>query len=113
MSSAAIIVWRYKGDLLIRFSVKVAKNTPAYFAERLYKSMKGAGTDDRTLIRVVVSRSEVRTMITLSGKHATLFNPYEPAVNHQSLPFINDAFVTRRTILVLTPVFLFKMLLNE
>ncbi|XP_048474709.1 annexin A4 isoform X1 [Rhincodon typus] len=39
--------------------VKNMKNQPAYFAERLYKSMKGAGTDDDTLIRVMVSRCEV------------------------------------------------------
>nr|KAG5708245.1 hypothetical protein BaRGS_021179 [Batillaria attramentaria] len=39
--------------------VRVARNTPAYFAERLYKSMKGAGTNDQALIRAVVSRSEV------------------------------------------------------
>ena len=39
--------------------VMCVRSRPAYFAERLYHSMKGAGTDDETLIRVVVSRSEV------------------------------------------------------
>lgn len=39
--------------------VKSANNPAAFYAERLYKSMKGAGTDDRTLIRCVISRSEV------------------------------------------------------
>uniref|UniRef100_A0A4W3H9Q5 Annexin n=1 Tax=Callorhinchus milii TaxID=7868 RepID=A0A4W3H9Q5_CALMI len=39
--------------------VKCLRNTPAFFAERLYKSMKGMGTDDRTLVRIMVSRCEV------------------------------------------------------
>ncbi|XP_077468836.1 annexin A11-like [Stigmatopora argus] len=39
--------------------VKCIKNTPAYFAEQLYKSMKGLGTRNNNLIRVMVSRSEV------------------------------------------------------
>jgi len=39
--------------------VEAVRCVPRYFATRLYKAMKGAGTDDRTLIRVMVSRSEV------------------------------------------------------
>ncbi|XP_043938952.1 annexin A4 [Protopterus annectens] len=39
--------------------VRCIKNKPAFFAECLYKSMKGAGTDDDTLIRIMVSRCEI------------------------------------------------------
>ncbi|XP_041346714.1 LOW QUALITY PROTEIN: annexin A4-like [Gigantopelta aegis] len=39
--------------------VKCVRDKSGYFAERLYKSMKGLGTDDKTLIRVMVSRCEV------------------------------------------------------
>ncbi|XP_014670294.1 PREDICTED: annexin-B12-like [Priapulus caudatus] len=39
--------------------VKCVRNRSAYFAERLYTSMKGLGTNDRQLVRVVVTRCEV------------------------------------------------------
>uniref|UniRef100_A0A4W6FGZ6 Annexin n=1 Tax=Lates calcarifer TaxID=8187 RepID=A0A4W6FGZ6_LATCA len=39
--------------------VKCAWNTPAFFAEKLHRAMEGHGTCDSTLIRVLVSRSEV------------------------------------------------------
>ncbi|KAM9820092.1 annexin A1-like [Neosynchiropus ocellatus] len=39
--------------------VKCAWNTPAFFAEKLHKAMEGYGTCEDTLIRVLVSRSEV------------------------------------------------------
>ncbi|XP_034712931.1 annexin A5b isoform X1 [Etheostoma cragini] len=45
--------------ILLLAVVKCARSVPAYFAETLYYAMKGAGTDDDTLIRVMVSRSEV------------------------------------------------------
>ncbi|XP_077282283.1 annexin B9 isoform X1 [Temnothorax americanus] len=45
-----------KGLLAI---VTCVKNRTGFFAEQLYKSMKGLGTDDSRLIRLVVTRCEV------------------------------------------------------
>ncbi|KAM6986903.1 annexin A4 [Aplochiton taeniatus] len=39
--------------------VKCLKSKPAFFAERLYKSMKGLGTTDSVLIRIMVARTEI------------------------------------------------------
>ncbi len=40
-------------------AVTCSKTSSKFFAGRLYKSMKGAGTDEATLTRVMVSRCEV------------------------------------------------------
>ncbi|XP_072440323.1 annexin A5-like [Chiloscyllium punctatum] len=39
--------------------VKCIRSVPEYFATTLHNAMRGAGTDDDTLIRVMISRSEV------------------------------------------------------
>ncbi|CAH8513689.1 unnamed protein product [Schistosoma turkestanicum] len=64
------------GDTLQAFLsiVSCIKNKPKYFAEKLHKSMKGLGTDNRTLIRIIVSRCEVdlgiikKEFLSLTGK---------------------------------------------
>ncbi|KAF3823544.1 hypothetical protein GH733_007012 [Mirounga leonina] len=50
-----------KGDLENAFLnlVQCIQNKPLYFADQLYDSMKGKGTRDKVLIRIMVSRSEV------------------------------------------------------
>ncbi|XP_054916396.1 annexin A1-like [Poeciliopsis prolifica] len=50
-----------KGDIedCLTCPVKCAWNTPAFFAEKLFVPYQGHGTRDHTLIRILVSRSEV------------------------------------------------------
>uniref|UniRef100_A0A3Q3CG90 Annexin n=1 Tax=Haplochromis burtoni TaxID=8153 RepID=A0A3Q3CG90_HAPBU len=52
--------------------VKCVQNVPAYLAERLFKSMKGAGTTECTLTRIFVSRSEI-DLIDIKVEYKKLF----------------------------------------
>ncbi|XP_030624897.1 annexin A3b [Chanos chanos] len=52
--------------------VKCVKNVPAFFAERLFKSMKGAGTTESTLTRIMVSRSEI-DLLDIRAEYKKLF----------------------------------------
>ncbi|XP_053331351.1 annexin A9 [Spea bombifrons] len=51
----------FKGDFQkgLLTLVAVMKNTPLYFADRLYNAMKGMGTNEKTLARILISRSEI------------------------------------------------------
>ncbi|KAA0193730.1 hypothetical protein HAZT_HAZT006584 [Hyalella azteca] len=51
----------FSGDLMdgLLSIVKRVRDPPGFFAERLHNSIAGSGTDDKTLIRLLVSRSEV------------------------------------------------------
>uniref|UniRef100_H3D686 Annexin n=1 Tax=Tetraodon nigroviridis TaxID=99883 RepID=H3D686_TETNG len=47
--------------------LKCVRSVPDYFAECLYKSMRRAGTDDSTLMRIMVSRSELDMLDIRAG----------------------------------------------
>jgi len=38
--------------------VRVIRDKPGYFALKMQKAMKGLGTDDQALVRIIISRSE-------------------------------------------------------
>ncbi|KAM9841014.1 annexin A3-like [Aulostomus maculatus] len=58
-------------DLLVAI-IKCVKNVPAYLAERLFKSMKGAGTTESILTRILVSRSEI-DLLDIRAEYKKLF----------------------------------------
>ena len=54
---------------LFTIIVQCAKDKQKYFATRLMKAMEGCGTDDSDLIRLIVTRSEVKHLCFTHGTH--------------------------------------------
>ncbi|XP_070805045.1 annexin A3 [Pituophis catenifer annectens] len=52
--------------------VKCVNNTPAFFAEKLNRAIKGPGTDEITLSRILVSRSEI-DLLDIRQEYKNLF----------------------------------------
>ncbi|XP_042529048.1 annexin A13 [Dipodomys spectabilis] len=57
--------------------VRSAQDLQGYFADCLYKSMKGMGTDEETLIRIIVTRAEV----DLQGIKAKFQEKYQKSLS--------------------------------
>ena len=48
-------------EIFLFLIVKAARSKPSYFAVQMYNAMKGLGTNDNDLIRLLVSQAEVTT----------------------------------------------------
>lgn len=64
--------------------VKISWNMPAFFAERLHKAMERRGTCEDTLIRVLVSRSEVDLKKIVEEYHAMYDMSVQEAIWHDT-----------------------------
>ena len=58
---AQVIHSEFSGDAKDAYIALITciRDRPSYFAERVHKAVSGLGTRDSTLIRVIVTRSEV------------------------------------------------------
>ncbi|KAF8657632.1 hypothetical protein HU200_059782 [Digitaria exilis] len=64
--------------------LRCAENPAKYFAKLLRKAMKGLGTDDRTLIRVVVTRTEIDMQYIKAEYFKKYKKPLAEAINSET-----------------------------
>ena len=59
---AQVIRSEFSGNAKDAYLVLIAciRDRPTFFAERIHQAIEGLGTRDSTLIRVIVTRSEVK-----------------------------------------------------
>lgn len=70
------------------YAVECVQSPAAFFAKRLNDSMDGMGTDDTTLIRVIVSRSEI-DLADIKSEYERIYNrTLLSAVKVRFLPFV-------------------------
>lgn len=65
----------FEGQMLDAMNaiVECVQSPAAFFANRLHNAMNGAGTDDQTLIRIIVSRSEI-DLQTIKDEFERIYN---------------------------------------
>jgi len=64
--------------------LRCAENPAKYFAKALRKSMKGLGTDDKTLIRIVVTRTEIDMQYIKAEYYKKYKKPLADAIHSET-----------------------------
>ena len=60
-------------DTISNISVKIVYNRPAFFAGRLELAMKGLGTNDDALIRIIVDRCEI-DLVNIKSEYERIYS---------------------------------------